>query len=136
MSSVQEGIAAEGGKVQFGNYEAKDKIKASLVLAGDEYAVKTHSEVTRLDKNGALLLEAVPGAVFRDFTADGEKVSFTAEGFDDTDITLSLEPETQYTIFVDAREVDEVRSNLSGKIDFSVELAKRPVAVSVVKVKG
>ena len=62
---------------------------------GDLYKVKTHKEVTKLEKNGMFVYESVPGTTVTNFKADDE-ISFEVEGFEDAQVTLELEAETEY----------------------------------------
>ena len=134
MAAIQEGIRLSQDRlIDFGNYEIKDKLKAKLNLNGDEYAVKTHAEITRLEKNGALLIEAVPGAVLLGFYADEDEVSFSAEGKENTHFTLELIPETVYALSVAGKSIGAVKTSLSGKINFGAELSENPVEIAVKK---
>lgn len=135
MSVVTEIIRLENDQtLSFGNYVVKQKQKAEDFEAfGDLYKVKTHSQVTRLEKNGCLLLETVPGAAIFHFKAAEDVVSFTAAGFEGTNITTELESETEYKIFVDGANIGEMRSNVGGKITFSLELNEVPQQVRIEK---
>jgi len=124
MSVIIEGIKEANGFISFGNYEASEKIKAKLEVFGDEYAVKTHNEITRLEKNGMLMIETVPGAAVLDFEMNEDKVSFSAEGNGDTQITIGLMPETVYWLKIDGEQIGEVATHKSsGKAIFSVDLS-------------
>ena len=127
-------ISNQGNAISFGGYETEEKQKADgYDVAGDIYSVRTHSEVTRLEKNGGLLFESVPGSEVRDFVAGERSVSFSARGAGDTRITLGLEAETGYHITV-GDTVGGARSNLSGKVSFSAELSQDPLAVYIEKI--
>ena len=132
MSIVNEGINIEANDlISFGNYEAIDKIKAKIEVSGDEYAVKTHKEITRLEKNGMLLLETVPGAAVFNFEMKEDRASFSAEGIGDTQITIGLIPETTYSLTVDDEKVGGLETQKSsGKVVFSVDLSgKRSIVL-------
>ena len=44
------------------------------------------------------------------------------EAPDDVQITVELEPEIEYKVYVDDTNIGKMRSNLGGKINFSIEL--------------
>ncbi len=136
MAVVEEIIRIEpDNSISFGNYLSKTKLKADgFEFNGDLYKVKTHNEILRLEKNGKLLFESVPGAVAHYFKMDEESVSFKIEGFEDTQITIELEPEIEYKILIDDINVGSMKSNLSGKISFSVGLNNNMQDVRIKKV--
>jgi len=125
MSVVTEIIRLESDRtLSFGNYVVEEKQKAEdFEVAGDLYKVKTHKQVTRIEKNGVLLLETVPGAAVFNFKDAEDVITFGASGFEDTNITVELESETEYKIFIDGVSIGEMRSNVGGKISFSAELS-------------
>ncbi len=63
MAVIEELIREEkDGSISFGDYSQQEKQKVEGFEAnGDIYKVKTYKDLTRLEKNGSLLLEAVPG---------------------------------------------------------------------------
>ncbi len=110
------------GSLSFGNYSLPKKSKVSdFEHNGDLYKVKTHKEVTKLEKNGMFVYESVPGTTVTNFKADDE-ISFEVEGFEDAQITLELEAETEYKITVNDNDIGEMKTNLGGKLMFSLEL--------------
>ena len=110
------------GSLSFGNYSLPKKSKVSDVEHnGDLYKVKTHKEVTKLEKNGMFVYESVPGTTVTNFKADDE-ISFEVEGFEDAQVTLELEAETEYKITVNDNDIGEMKTNLGGKLMFSLEL--------------
>lgn len=133
MPIVTEVIRVEQDQsISFGNYTSAEKQKAdNFEMEGDIYKVKTHKELTRLEKNEKLLLEAVPGAAIHNFKLSGKTVTFNAEGFDNTQLTLELEPEKDYKILVDGVNVGSTKSNFSGKISFSLELSQNSKHVRI-----
>ncbi len=135
MAVISEGIAVCDSGLCFGDYSVKEKLKVDgFEFNGDIYRVKTHNLITRLEKNGRLLLEAVPGAAIHNFFIDEKRVSFLAEGYNDTQITLELEPETEYTVFIDGFNTGKMKTNLSGKTSFGVELNDKKQEVEIKKV--
>jgi hypothetical protein len=135
MGVIAEIIRHEqSGGISFGNYLAKEKQKVGdFDVNGDIYKVKTHNEITRLEKNSKLLLEAVPGCTIHDFHLSDTLAIFSAEGYEDTGITLELEPEKDYRIVIDGMNVGDSKSNRSGKLSFSVELGATPKEIKVEK---
>ncbi len=110
------------GSLSFGNYSLPKKSKVSdFEHNGDLYKVKTHKEVTKLEKNGMFVYESVPGTTVTNFKADDD-ISFEVEGFEDAQVTLELEAETEYKITVNDNDIGEMKTNLGGKLMFSLEL--------------
>jgi len=124
MAIIPEGILAlDNGLISFGNYTAKDKIKVDdFACAGDVYKLRTHNEVTRLERNGKLLIETVPGATLLAFSVSDTQIAFGAEGNGNTQITLELDAEKSYSLSVDGAEVGTMQTNRSGKVTFNLEL--------------
>ena len=134
MSVIHEIIRAEAdGGLSFGDYEAAEKKKASLGHEGSEYYVKTYTDITRLEKNGMLLLETVPGAAVHNLRVEAEKISFSLEGREDTRITIEAEPDEIYRIHINGHNIGNVKSNVSGKVVFSMELDATVQSVEVTK---
>ena len=123
MAVVDELIRLEdNGTLSFSEYTSDTKKKVpDFNVNGDVYYVKTYSEITRLEKNGRLLLESVPGSAIHNFTENKSLVSFSIEGIGDIQITMELEPENEYRVVVDDFNIGSVNSGLSGKVSFSVE---------------
>ena len=124
MAVVNEIIRAESDNtLSFGNYLAADKQKlGDFKLGADTYKVKTHSELTRCERNDVMLIETVPGSAIHNFDSGGGKLSFSAEGTGDTQFTIGLEPNSEYKVFAEGSLVDTAKSGISGKINFSKEL--------------
>ena len=125
MAVVNEIIRKEADDtLSFGNYLAADKQKlGDFKLEGNTYKVKTHNELTRLERNDVMLLETVPGSTIHGFRQSSNEVEFSAEGNGNTQFTIGLEPETEYKVFADGSLVDTAKSGFSGKIIFSKELS-------------
>ena len=136
MAVITEGIKTyDDASLCFGDYTVKEKLKVDgFEFGGNIYKVKTHDEITRLEKNGKLLLESVPGSAIHNFIIDEKNVSFCAEGNEDTQITLELEPSTEYTVFISGVNTGKMKTNLSGKINFSVELNHTDQEIVIKKV--
>ncbi len=124
MSVVSELIRTEAdGTISFGNYEPPAKSKKSdFEHDGDLYKVKTFKEITKLERNGMFVYESVPGTAVSHLKATENGMSFTVECPTDAQITVELEEETSYQVFVDDKEVGEMKTNLGGKLVLSVEL--------------
>ena len=98
------------------------------------YKVKTFRELTKLEKNGMFAYESEPGTSVTQFTETEKGVSFLVEGDEDAQITVGLEEDAEYKVFVDDVNVGKMKTNLSGKLSISVELANAgEVAVKIVK---
>lgn len=135
MAVINENIRVENnGTISFGNYEAAAKQKVNDYKVGeDAYTLRTYKEATRLEKNARLLIETVPGATVHNMKVSSGVVTFDVEGNDDTQITLELEGETEYTIYVDDVNLGKIKTNISGKINFSTELGANPKSVKIEK---
>lgn len=135
MPIIEQGLVLNQDKtLSFGNYEALEKIKVTdFNVDGNLYKVKTYKDVTRLSKNGNLLLETVPGATVHNFLVTENEASFLAEGTGDTLITLELLPNTNYSLFINDVNIDKIKTNLSGKINFSTTLSKDMQQIKIEK---
>lgn len=136
MAVIEELIREEGnGTISFGNYTLEEKSKVSdFEHAGDLYKVKTFKEITKLEKNGLFVYESVPGTVVKYLSITDREVSFAVEGFEDTQITLELEAEKEYKVYIDDTNIGKMKTNLGGKLVLSVELgANQRSEVRVVK---
>ena len=103
-------------------------------LQGDLYKVKTFNEITKLVRNGMFVYESVPGTAVEHFQATENGVTFTVEGSEDAQITLELEPETEYDVKVAGADAGTMKTNLGGKLNLSVELdAESAISVDVKK---
>lgn len=136
MAIIQEGLVLnENNTLSFGNYEAIEKLKVENFTVGtDTYKVRTHKDVTRLSKNSTLVLETVPGATIHNFSSTEKTTSFLAEGTGDTLITLELEPNTTYSLFINDVNIDKIKTNISGKINFSTTLSKDMQEIKIEKI--
>lgn len=136
MPVINELIREEGnGTISFGNYNLDTKSKVSdFEYNGDLYKVKTFKEITKLERNGIFVYESVPGTAVFDFLATENEVNFVAEGLGDTQVTLELEAEKEYNIYINEVNVGKVKTNLGGKLMFSLELENHhSSAVKIVK---
>jgi len=136
MAVVAEIIRVENDKtISFGNYSLKEKKKVeNFEVDGNTYKVKTHNELTKLEKNGILLFESVPGAAVNSLSISEKKATFSICGFTDTKITMELESETEYKIFIDSVNVGSMVSSVAGKISFSMGLNDSLQLVKIEKI--
>lgn len=137
MAVIEELICTQAdGTISFGNYQlsAKSKVE-NFEHGGDLYKVKTFREITKLEKNGMFVYESVPGTTVLNLNSSEKEMSFLVEGAEDAQITLGMEDETEYKVFVDDADAGVMKTNLSGKLSLSVELSEgADVSVRVVKV--
>ena len=136
MAIVKELLRTEeNGSISFGNYDLDTKTKLSdFKFQEDTYKVKTFREITRLEKNGGVVYESVPGSEVHEYKETERQVTFYVEAPDDVQITVELEPEKEYKVYVDDTNIGKMRSNLGGKINFSIELNEGEQAkVNIVK---
>lgn len=137
MAVIEELICTQAdGSISFGNYQLSAKSKAdNFEHNGDLYKVKTYKEITKLEKNGMFVYESVPGTTVLNLMATENEMIFQVEGPEDAQITLELEDETEYKVFVDGADVGHMKTNLGGKLSISVELNEgTPVSVKIEKV--
>lgn len=136
MSGIKELICTEeDGTLSFGNFELAAKSKKSdYEHDGDLYKVKTFADITRLERNGMLVYESVPGTAVHNFHATGNGVSFEVEANEDVQITLGMEEDAEYKVYIQDDNIGNVKTGMSGKLVLSVETgAKEFVPVKVVK---
>lgn len=136
MAVIEELIRQEeDGSISFGNYLMDEKKKVlDFEVQGDLYKVKTYNEITKLEKNGKMLMEVVPGATIHKFTLTENGAYFMVEGHEDVQLTLEMEPATEYKILIDDVNVGKVKTNMAGKVTISVELQNNMPYVKVQKI--
>ena len=136
MPVIEELICIEqDGTISFGNYKLGQKAKKSdFEYQGDMYKVKTYNEITKLERNDMFVYESVPGTAAEHFKVTDEDVEFAVEGSRDAQITIQLENDTDYEVYVDGAAVGSMKTNMSGKLSVSVEL-EEGVSVQVKAVK-
>jgi len=124
MSAISELIRSEAdGTISFGDYTLDAKAKLdNFGHQGDLYKVKTFGEITKLERNGMFVYESVPGTAVNHFQAGDTSVQFSVEGEKDAQITIQLEDEREYEVYVDGVSVGGMKTNVSGKLVLSVEL--------------
>lgn len=124
MAAIKELLkVADNGGISFGDYELDTKTKlADFEFEGDVYKVKTFSEITKLEKNGMLVYESVPGTAVTGLVVKEEGMQFTVSGNADAQITVELEADAQYQVAVDGVDIGCMGTNLGGKLSFSAPL--------------
>ncbi|NBJ91656.1 endosialidase [Parablautia muri] len=136
MAVVEELLRSEtDGTISFGNHVLKDKAKLeNFEHCGDLYKVKTYKTMTRLEKNGMFAYESVPGTSVLHFVENAQETCFLVEGDEDAQITVGLNEDTEYEVFVNDKSIGKMKTNLSGKLNISVELAEAlEVSVRIAK---
>lgn len=136
MSAVKELIRTEkDGSISFGDFELPTKTKKSdFEFEGDLYKVKTFKDITRLEKNEMFVYESEPGTAVNHMKVSDKEMTFRVDGPEDAMITVMGEPDTDYEIFINGNLLDTQKSNLGGKLSFSIEFnADEPVDVKIQK---
>lgn len=136
MPVINELIRAEqDGSISFGNYKLEKKSKLQdFEHDGDLYKVKTFYEITKLERNGMFVYESVPGTAVNHFAVLDGGVKFLVEAAKDVQITVQLEDDSEYEVYVDGVAVGGMKTNMSGKLAISVELNEGQAAeVEIVK---
>ncbi|MGN0365191.1 MAG: endosialidase [Suilimivivens sp.] len=125
MAVVDELLRLEtDGTISFGNHKLADKAKLEdFEHCGDLYKVKTFKTMTKLERNGMFVYESVPGTSVLHFAESADEVNFIVEGDEDAQITLDLNEDTEYEVFVNEKSIGKMKTNLGGKLNISVELA-------------
>ena len=124
MSGIKELLRVEAdGAISFGDYELEEKKKlADFEYQGDLYKVKTFREITKLERNGMFVYESVPGTAVTGFAYTENGMRFRVEGPKRSQITVEADPEQDYRIYINGELCDTLRTNLGGKLSFSVGL--------------
>lgn len=137
MAAVEELLRDEtDGTISFGNHKLSQKSKVEdFKHAGDLLKVKTFCEITKLEKNGLFLYESVPGTSVLHFKEMENGVEFVVEGDKDAQITVGLNDETEYEVFIAGNSMGKMKTGLGGKLSLSVELeAVGEVPVKIIQV--
>lgn len=126
MAVVQELIRSENdGTLSFGNYKLSQKSKmADFEHNGDLYKIKTYNKITKLERNGSFLYESVPGTAVFHLEHKENELCFQVTGEETAQITLELEAEKEYEIYKNDELLGKMKTNLGGKLIFSVELSE------------
>ncbi len=135
MAVVEEIIRVESdGSISFGNHLLGVKTKVSdFEFDGDVYKVKTYNEITKLEKNGLFIYESVPGSSVNNLKLTDAGMEFAVEAANDSQITVELDSDTEYTLYIDGVNAGTTKSNLSGKVMLSVLASNGYTKVKIVK---
>lgn len=136
MAVVEELLRSEGdGTISFGNHMLESKAKVEdYEHCGDLYKVKTYKAMTKLERNGMFAYESVPGTSVLNFSETADGVVFRVAGNEDAQITLGLEEDTEYEVFMNDKCIGKMKTNLGGKMNISVELgAGKEVTIKVTR---
>lgn len=115
----------QDGSLSFGDYTLPEKKKlADFECNGALYKVKTYKDITKLEKNGEFVYESTPGSAVNSFKVEGDKVSFSVEGLGDTQVTLGVEPDSEYKVVVEGEDLGVIKTNLGGKLTVGIEMDK------------
>ena len=135
MSAISELIRSEAdGTISFGDYSLGAKAKLdNFEHQGNIYKVKTYKDITKLECNGMFVYESVPGTAVSHLNTADDGMSFDVEGREDAQVTLELEEATEYEITIDGVSAGRMKTNLGSKLNISVELGDKPVAVAIHK---
>ena len=125
MAVVDELLRTEeDGAISFGNHKLAAKAKVEdYAHGGNLYKVKTYKALTKLEKNGMFAYESEPGTSVNSFMETENGVVFTVEGDEDAQITVGLKEDTEYDVCLGDVNLGRMKTNLSGKLSISVELA-------------
>lgn len=117
------------GSISFGDYKLSAKAKLdNFEHQGDLYKVKTFCEITKLEKNGMFVYESVPGTVVEKLRITDRGCTCVVKGDKDAQLTIQLEDDTDYEVYVDGISVGGMKTNMSGKLVVSVELGEGAAA--------
>ena len=136
MAVIEQLLREESdGTISFGNHKLEKKEKVEdFKHAGDLYKVKTYAEMTKLEKNGMFAYESEPGTSVNHFNETEAGVTFSVEANEDVQITVGLQDESEYEVFINNASVGKMNTNLSGKLSISVELeAVDQIEIKIIK---
>lgn len=125
MSVVKELLRNEAdGSLSFGNHVLTEKAKLEdFEHGGGLFKVKTFKDMTKLERDGEFVYESVPGTSVNSMIYTDDGIRFLVEGSEDAQITVGLDEDTEYEVFVDDKSAGKMKTNLGGKLSVSVELA-------------
>lgn len=135
MSLTNEIIFVENGKLNFGDYILEEKSKKEdFAFNGDLYKVKTFKGITKLERNGLFAYESEPGSKVREFQTTINGLSFIVESYEDLQITLGVEEEKEYEVFIDGKKIGTMKTNISGKLVLFIEFEdKNSAKVEIIR---
>lgn len=86
-----------------------------------------------MKKNGRLLYESVPGTTVYNLSVTEAQVDFEVEGKEDAQVTVELESDQNYVLFIESKEIGTLKTNLAGKISFGVDFVEGNQKVMIKK---
>lgn len=120
--------------LSFGDSTLASKTKQDgFDYQGSVYKVKTYRDITKLERNESFVYESVPGTEVSDFVQDEAGVSFSVRGPEDAQITVGLDDDTAYDVFVNGKEAGRMTTGLGGKLSVSVSLGDGVTSVIEIK---
>ena len=130
MPGIESLIQVEQDEtISFGNYSLNEKSKKQdFEHQGDLYKVKTFYEITKLERNGMFVYESVPGTTVENLKVTDKGCTCVVKGDKDAQLTIQLEDDTDYEVFVDGMSAGDMKTNMSGKLVVSVELGEGSAA--------
>ncbi|HAG69012.1 MAG TPA: endosialidase [Lachnospiraceae bacterium] len=136
MANVKELIRIEAdGTLSFGDFELEKKTKLEdFEYEGNLYKVKTFKELTKLERDGLFVYESDPGTAVNSLKVTGDGMEFKVSGKEDAQITVGLSEDTEYDVFISGKSIGRMKTNLGGKLSFSVEFTGNeevPVRISL-----
>ena len=66
-----------------------------------------------------------------DYRQEDDGLFFRVEGAKDAQITVGLEPETEYIVLINGSSTGSMKTNLGGKLSFGIELENASEMVEV-----
>ena len=136
MAAVKELIRAEANEtISFGDYTLAEKAKLDgFDFQGNLYKVKTFAGITKLERDGMFVYESVPGTAVEDFKVSANELAFKVSGTKDAQITVGLESDSVYSVCMNGECINDIKTNVSGKLSISVELdPDKSMDVKIVK---
>lgn len=135
MSIKKDLISMESdGKLSFGDYTLETKSKQSdFEHNGDLYKVKTFKEITKLERNDLFVYESVPGTAVKEFEVNASGMEFVVEGEGTSQITVELEGDTEYEVFINGESHGKMNTNLGGKLNLSIDFDNGANKVKITK---
>ncbi len=136
MAAVTELIRKDDeGTISFGNHTLAEKAKIEdFDVSGSLYKVKTYKQLTKLERDGLFVYESEPGTSVNGFKVLPDGVTFSVCSDSDAMITVGLKEDTEYSVNIAGRDIGRIKTNLGGKLSFSVELeGKGEITIKVVE---
>ena len=89
--------------------------RRDIQFEGDIYKIGTFKTMTKLDKNGQLIFESVPGSAVHNLLQQ-QWSAFEIESSSDVQVTLEVEAGQEYKVFIDNTNVGMMKANLEEKL--------------------